>query len=203
MASEIKVTNIKANDGTASLTVSDNSGNVTLAGNATMSGTLGVTGVTTFTARDIHNAGITIADAGNIGSASDLDAIAIAANGNVTVSQNLAVSGTVTITGSQSRLVGISWCNANCDGNAVTLENSKTYDAVAVSIGSAGSKLTYSHFSVDGSGSVTQTQKVTASTSWHFYWSVGTNTIWVNEAVANQGPHWSLVFERGATFDNG
>ena len=42
---------------------------------------------------------IVIKDAGNIGSASDTDAIAIAANGNVTISQDLAVTGDLTISG--------------------------------------------------------------------------------------------------------
>jgi hypothetical protein len=44
-------------------------------------------GIKTFSARPVFSAGITVADAGNIGSASDTDAIAIAANGVVTFSQ--------------------------------------------------------------------------------------------------------------------
>ena len=39
---------------------------------------------------------ITVADGGTIGSASDADAITIAANGNVTLSQDLIVNGTTT-----------------------------------------------------------------------------------------------------------
>ena len=42
---------------------------------------------------------IVIPDAGNIGSASDTDAIAIASDGDVTVSQDLTVSGTATLNG--------------------------------------------------------------------------------------------------------
>ena len=49
-----------------------------------MGGTLAVTGVATLTARSVHNGGITIADGGQIGSTSDADAIAIAANGVLT-----------------------------------------------------------------------------------------------------------------------
>ena len=58
-----------------------------------------IAAVATFTGRDIHNAGITVADGGQIGSASDLDAIAIAANGNVTLSQALTVTGDFTVNG--------------------------------------------------------------------------------------------------------
>ena len=54
MASEIRVTNIKANDGTASLTVANSNGNVSLngtlatTGNTTIGGTLTSTGAVTF-----------------------------------------------------------------------------------------------------------------------------------------------------------
>jgi len=49
--------------------------------------TLQVDGVATFTGRDIHSGGITVANAGQIGSVGDADAIAIASNGVVTFSQ--------------------------------------------------------------------------------------------------------------------
>ena len=61
---------------------------VDLNGTLDVSGTLTQTGVATFSARSVHSSGITIADAGQIGSASDADAIAIASNGVVTFSQN-------------------------------------------------------------------------------------------------------------------
>ena len=61
-----------------------------------------IAAVATFTGRDIHNAGITVADGGQIGSASDLDAIAIAANGNVTLSQALTVTGDFTVNGTST-----------------------------------------------------------------------------------------------------
>ena len=48
MASEIRVTNIKANDGTASLTVADSTGAVTTGQNLAVGGTLTSTGVVTF-----------------------------------------------------------------------------------------------------------------------------------------------------------
>ena len=60
---------------------------VDLNGTLDVSGTLTQTGVATFSARSVHSSGITIADAGQIGSATDADAIAIASNGVVTFTQ--------------------------------------------------------------------------------------------------------------------
>ena len=68
-------------DGTSNLDIVDIDGAVDMAT------TLQVDGVATFTGRDIHSGGITIANAGQIGSVGDLDAMAIASNGVVTFSQ--------------------------------------------------------------------------------------------------------------------
>jgi len=59
----------------------------TFSSNATVAGTLGVTGVPTFAARSVHSSGITVANAGQIGSVGDADSMAIASNGVVTFSQ--------------------------------------------------------------------------------------------------------------------
>ena len=56
-------------------------------GNLDVSGTLTQTGVATFAARPVFSSNITVQDGGQIGSASDADAIAIASNGVVTFSQ--------------------------------------------------------------------------------------------------------------------
>ena len=64
-----------------------NSTLIDINGNVEISGTTAQVGVATFTARDIHSGGITIANAGQIGSVGDADAIAIASNGVVTFSQ--------------------------------------------------------------------------------------------------------------------
>ena len=56
-------------------------------GNISTSGTLAVTGVPTFTGRSVHSGGITIANAGQIGSVGDADAMAISSGGVVTFSQ--------------------------------------------------------------------------------------------------------------------
>ena len=69
-----------------------------------MASTLQVDGVATFTGRDIHSGGITIANAGQIGSVGDTDAIAIASDGVVTLTQKLIgteldISGAIDVDG--------------------------------------------------------------------------------------------------------
>ena len=123
--------------------------------------------------------------------------------GSAAPSVALDVVGEIKSTGNQSRLVGVSFYNCNNDGNQVTLENNKTYDGIAVSLGTAGGAgsedLLYSQFVVDGTGNISQTDKVSGS---GFRWISGTNYVYVDEYQAYQGPHWGMVFERGATFDN-
>ena len=85
-------------NGTANLDVVDIDGAVDMAS------TLQVDGVATFTGRDIHSGGITIANAGQIGSVGDTDAIAIASDGVVTLTQKLIgteldISGNVDVDG--------------------------------------------------------------------------------------------------------
>ena len=79
-------------------------------GNATVSGTLGVTGIATFTDD------IIIGDGKTIGSASDVDAITIASNGVVTFSQ--AVSGT-----SADFDGGVTIDNITIDGTEIDLSS--------------------------------------------------------------------------------
>ena len=83
-----------ANDSDIIFKGTDDSSDITMltldgseAGNATFNGTITSGGVIT------SGAGLVIADAGNIGSASDTDAIAIAANGVTTFSQAPVLSG--------------------------------------------------------------------------------------------------------------
>jgi hypothetical protein len=65
-----------------------NSTLIDINGNVEISGTLAQVGVATFTARDIHSGGITIANDGQIGSVGDADSIAISSAGVVTFSQS-------------------------------------------------------------------------------------------------------------------
>ena len=70
-----------------------NSTLIDINGNVEISGTLAQVGVATFTARDIHSGGITIANDGTIGSVGDADAITISSAGVVTFSQTPVFSG--------------------------------------------------------------------------------------------------------------
>ena len=64
-----------------------NSTLIDINGNVEISGTLAQVGVATFTARDIHSGGITIANDGQIGSVGDADSMAISSGGVVTFTQ--------------------------------------------------------------------------------------------------------------------
>jgi hypothetical protein len=121
-----------------------------LENNPTIAGTLGVTGVATMTARSIHSAGITIADNGNIGSASDLDAIAIAANGNVTISQALTVTGDLTVNGTNTT---VNATNLQIDDKQIELAHSPS--------GSEGNDA-----SIDGGGIILKSSDSDKSISW-------------------------------------
>jgi len=59
----------------------------TFESNISIGGTLGVTGVPTFTGRSVHSGGITIANGGQIGSVGDADAMAISSSGVVSFTQ--------------------------------------------------------------------------------------------------------------------
>ena len=74
----------------------------TFSSNATVGGTLGVTGVPTFTGRSVHSGGITIANAGQIGSVGDADAMAISSSGVVTFSQTPVGAGGLQLLFSQT-----------------------------------------------------------------------------------------------------
>ena len=72
------------------------------AGNVGMGGTLAVTGVPTFTGRSVHSGGITIANAGQIGSVGDADAMAISSSGVVTFSQTPVGAGGLQLLSTQT-----------------------------------------------------------------------------------------------------
>jgi len=98
IATELDISGAIDVNGTTNLDVVDIDGAVDMAT------TLQVDGVATFTARDIHSGGITIANAGQIGSVGDPDAIAIASDGVVTLTQKLIgteldISGNIDVDG--------------------------------------------------------------------------------------------------------
>ena len=77
-----------------------NATTIDINGNVEISGTTAQVGVATFTARDIHSGGITIANDGQIGSAGDADAMAISSSGVVTFTQAPVFNNGATLTGS-------------------------------------------------------------------------------------------------------
>ena len=87
-------------------------------------GTIDTGSSTITTSGNITGGNIIISNGGNIGSASDTDAIAIASGGNVTVSQDLIVSGNLTVSGTQT-VVDTVTINAQ---NAIVFEGATADD---------------------------------------------------------------------------
>jgi len=87
-------------------------------------GTIDTGSSTITTTGNITGGNIIISDGGNIGSASDTDAIAIASDGDVTVSQDLIVSGNLTVSGTQT-IVDTVTINAQ---NAIVFEGASADD---------------------------------------------------------------------------
>ena len=83
--------------------------------------------------------GLTIADGGNIGSASDTDSLTIDASGNVTASQNLTVTGNFTVNGTTTT---ISTTNSVISDNLIELNNGASSNAndsgIVIERGSTG-----------------------------------------------------------------
>tara|TARA_R100000700_G_scaffold40425_1_gene55995 strand:- start:103 stop:1029 length:927 start_codon:yes stop_codon:yes gene_type:complete len=98
----------------------------TFDGNVTMGGTLGVTGVPTFTGRSVHNGGITVANSGQIGSVGDTDAMTISSGGVV----NFTQIPTGTPTGTAFSLVSTSSNTGQSISNGV--ETVLTFDSAPV-----------------------------------------------------------------------
>ena len=83
--------------------------------------------------------GLTIADGGNIGSASDTDSLTIDASGNVTASQNLTVTGNLTVNGTTTT---IATTNTVISDNLIELNNGASSNAndsgIVIERGSTG-----------------------------------------------------------------
>ena len=104
----------------------------------------------TIAGRSIHSGGITIANGGQIGSASDLDALAIDASGNVTASQNLTVTGNLTVNGTTSTI------------NSTTVQlDDKNIDLAHSPSGSEGNDA-----AVDGGGITLKSSDSDKTISW-------------------------------------
>jgi len=106
----------------------------------------GVAELTIVSASSTFGGNIIIPNAGNIGSVSDTDAIAIAAGGDVTVSQGLIVTGNLTVNGTTTTLntaeMKIEDINLTiADGAA----DSAAADGAGITIDGAAATITYAH----------------------------------------------------------
>ena len=106
----------------------------------------GVAEQTIVAASTTFGGNIIIPNAGNIGSASDTDAIAIAAGGDVTVSQGLIVSGNLTVNGTTTTL---NTAEMKVEDLNITLADgaadSAAADGAGITIDGAAATITYSH----------------------------------------------------------
>ena len=157
---------------------------------------------------------IVIPDGGNIGSASDPDAISIPANGKPTFSAGIANTGTIdagtigtgvtinagTNVSGINQLIGISHRQSSPGaGTVVTVEKNKTYIGIYHGFASVTKPVKIIRFSVDGSGNV-GTPTTIASWSATLDIQSGTNT--VNAYTASGYEYLRLmIFEEGQTID--
>jgi hypothetical protein len=110
-------------------------------GGVAISTTLTQVGVATFTARDIHNGGITIGDGDQIGSASALDALVIASSGVVTFDQIPVLPANSILIGN---LVDNSITEAKMANDAISSAELKTLSTLLIK-NSGGSTLATFH----------------------------------------------------------
>ena len=89
-------------------------------------GTIDTGSSTITTTGNITGGNIIISDGGNIGSASDTDAIAITSGGNVTLSQNLTVTGNLQVDGTTTT---VNSANMTVDDKLIELGNGRTGSA--------------------------------------------------------------------------
>ncbi len=130
----------KINEGNSKVEVVD-------AGTGTITHTVdGVAELTIVAASSTFGGNIIIPNAGNIGSASDTDAIAIAAGGDVTVSQGLIVTGNLTVNGTTTTL---NTAEMKVEDLNITLADGAADSAAAngagITIDGAAATITYSH----------------------------------------------------------
>ena len=93
--------------------------------------------MTTFSQRDVHSSGITVADGGQIGSASDADAITIASGGGVTFSQTSVHSASLSVKNGATSAGFIEFFEDSDNGtNKVTLIGPASTGDVTLTLGS-------------------------------------------------------------------
>ena len=160
-------------------------------GNVSMSGTLAVTGVPTFTGRSVHSGGITIANDGQIGSVGDADAMAISSSGVVTFSQTPSGTQTYTpllnvdnISDVSSYVVNNTYINSTYDYYFVSAFFKPATDGVTL----------YQRLYISASqDNGALTQGGVAPNSWEYAQIGGTNTSGGDNTAAGATLHFTTI----------
>ena len=171
--------------------IDNGSSTITTTGNIT-GGTLTSTG------------NIVVSDGGNIGSASDTDAIAIASSGNVTLSQNLTVTGNLTVSGTTTTVNSTTVSVADPIFEIGDDSSDDNLDrGIKMKYNSSGAKIAFMGFD-DSDGKFTMIPDATDSTSV-FSGTVGTLKANLEGTIqtAAQGNITSLGTLTGLTIVNG
>ena len=171
--------------------IDNGSSTITTTGNIT-GGTLTSTG------------NIVVSDGGNIGSASDTDAIAIASSGNVTLSQNLTVTGNLTVSGTTTTVNSTTVSVADPIFEIGDDSSDDNLDrGIKMKYNSGGAKIAFMGFD-DSDGKFTMIPDATDSTSV-FSGTVGTLKANLEGTIqtAAQGNITSLGTLTGLTIANG
>ena len=171
--------------------IDNGSSTITTTGNIT-GGTLTSTG------------NIVVSDGGNIGSASDTDAIAIASSGNVTLSQNLTVTGNLTVSGTTTTVNSTTVSVADPIFEIGDDSSDDNLDrGIKMKYNSSGAKIAFMGFD-DSDGKFTMIPDATDSTSV-FSGTVGTLKANLEGTIqtAAQGNITSLGTLTGLTIANG
>lgn len=171
--------------------IDNGSSTITTTGNIT-GGTLTSTG------------NIVVSDGGNIGSASDTDAIAIASSGNVTLSQNLTVTGNLTVSGTTTTINSTTISVADPIFEIGDDSSDDNLDrGIKMKYNSSGAKIAFMGFD-DSDGKFTMIPDATDSTSV-FSGTVGTLKANLEGTIqtAAQGNITSLGTLTGLTIANG
>jgi len=168
-------------------------------GSSTITTTGGISGGTL-----TSTGNIVVSDGGNIGSASDTDAIAIASSGNVTLSQNLTVTGNLTVSGTTTTVNSTTVSVADPIFEIGDDSSDDNLDrGIKMKYNSGGAKIAFMGFD-DSDGKFTMIPDATDSTSV-FSGTVGTLKANLEGTIqtAAQGNITSLGTLTGLTIANG
>ena len=168
-------------------------------GSSTITTTGGISGGTL-----TSTGNIVVSDGGNIGSASDTDAIAIASSGNVTLSQNLTVTGNLTVSGTTTTVNSTTVSVADPIFEIGDSSSDDNLDrGIKMKYNSSGAKIAFMGFD-DSDGKFTMIPDATDSTSV-FSGTVGTLKANLEGTIqtAAQGNITSLGTLTGLTIANG